>query len=132
MELAKRNEVPIEQTWDLSLIYPTEEAMQADADKAEKLCGQMEADYKGKLNDPDTINRCLDDLREMERLLTLVGNYCGLAVEVDYYNTYNMDRSQRMERLSSRISASLSFIDSEICEVDEAVIREAIRRTTAN
>ncbi len=132
MELAKRNEVPIEQTWDLSLIYPTEEAMQADADKAEKLCGQMEADYKGKLNDPDTINRCLDDLREMERLLTLVGSYCGLAVEVDYYNTYNMDRSQRMERLSSRISASLSFIDSEICEADEAVIREAIRRTTAN
>ncbi|MBO4367269.1 MAG: oligoendopeptidase F [Clostridia bacterium] len=132
MELAKRNEVPIEQTWDLSLIYPTEEAMQADADKAEKLCGKMVTDYKGKLNDPDTINRCLDDLREMEKLLTLTGSYCGLAVEVDYYNTCNMDRSQRMERLSSQISASLSFIDSEICEADEAVIREAIRLTTAN
>ena len=28
MELAKRDDVPVELTWDLSLIYPTEEAMQ--------------------------------------------------------------------------------------------------------
>ena len=27
MELAKRDDVPVELTWDLSLIYPTEEAM---------------------------------------------------------------------------------------------------------
>ena len=30
MELAKRDDVPVELTWDLSLIYPTEEAMLAD------------------------------------------------------------------------------------------------------
>ena len=32
MELSKRKDVPVELTWDLSLIYPTEEAMQAVAD----------------------------------------------------------------------------------------------------
>ena len=33
MELAKRDDVPVELTWDLSLIYRSEEAMLADAQK---------------------------------------------------------------------------------------------------
>ena len=37
MELAKRDDVPVELTWDLSLIYPTEEAMLADAQKMKEL-----------------------------------------------------------------------------------------------
>ena len=31
MSLAMRNEVPVELTWDLSLIYPTEEASGDDS-----------------------------------------------------------------------------------------------------
>ena len=37
MELAKRDDVPVELTCDLSLIYPTEEAMLADAQKMKEL-----------------------------------------------------------------------------------------------
>ena len=49
MELAKRDDVPVELTWDLSLIYPTEEAMLADAQKMKELSLSMEASYKGNL-----------------------------------------------------------------------------------
>ena len=45
MELAKRDDVPVELTWDLSLIYPTEEAMLADAQKMKELSLSMEASY---------------------------------------------------------------------------------------
>ena len=51
MELAKRDDVPVELTWDLSLIYPTEEAMLADAQKMKELSLSMEASYKGNLTD---------------------------------------------------------------------------------
>ena len=61
MELAKRDDVPVELTWDLSLIYPTEEAMLADAQKMKELSLSMEASYKGNLTDAATINHCLDD-----------------------------------------------------------------------
>ena len=43
MELAKRDDVPVELTWDLSLIYPTEEAMLADAQKKKEISLTMEA-----------------------------------------------------------------------------------------
>ncbi len=132
MELKMRKDVPVELTWDLSLIYPSEEAMLADAKKLEALSLEMEKAYKGRLSDPETINRCLDDLREVERLSDLTGGYCDLAVSVDYYDTHNMDRNERMERLRAEVASRLSFIDSEIIQQDEAVIRTAIDATQAN
>ena len=131
MELQNRKDVPVELTWDLSLIYPTEEAMLADEKKLEALSKELES-CKGTLNTAEAINACLDQLREVERLSTLVGCYCGLAVEVDYYDSHNMDRSERIQRILSDIESRLSFIESELAEQDESVIRAAIDATEAN
>ena len=132
MELKSRKDVPMELTWDLSLIYPNEEAMQADAKKAEDKSIEMEKAYKGRLTDPETINKCLDDLREVERLTDWVGGYCSLAVEVDYTDEYNMARFGRIERLMAEIESRLSFIDSQLIEGDEAILRAAMERSEAN
>ena len=131
MELKSRKDVPVELTWDLSLIYPTEEAMLADAKKMEELGKELEG-YKGRLTTTAVINECLDKLRALTELETLVGHYCGLAVEVDYYNAANMDRSERMDRLMATISSRLSFIETELAAQDEAVLREAVESTQAN
>ena len=64
--------------------------------------------------------------------MTLIGNYCDLAVSVDYYDTYNQERNEKAGRLFAEIGSSLSFIDSEITAQDEAVLREAIETATAN
>lgn len=132
MELKSRGDIPVELTWDLSSIYATEEEMYADVEKLKSLSARMAEDYKGKLNDPRTINACLDDLRELERLLTLTGTYCDLAVSVDYYDTYNQERNEKLSRLAAEISSALSFIDSEIIEQDEDMLREAVRMATDN
>lgn len=126
MELLTRKEVPVELTWDLNLIYATEEEMLQDAEKMKALCARMEETYKGKLDTPQRINACLDDYREIYRLATLTGNYCDLAVSVDYYDSGNQDRNARISRLISEIFSRLSFINSEIIEQDEAVLQETI------
>lgn len=132
MELKSRKDVPAELTWDLSSIYATEEEMYADVEKLKSLAARMAKDYKGNLNTPQAINACLDDMRELERLLTLTGNYCDLAVSVDYYDTYNQERNEKLSRLAAEISSSLSFIESEIIEQNEDTLREAIRTATDN
>lgn len=132
MELKARKDVPVALTWDLSSIYATEDEMYADVEKLKTLSSRMVKDYKGKLNTPQTINNCLDDQRELERLFTLTGSYCDLAVSVDYYDTYNQERSEKLSRLFAEISSSLSFIDSEIVEQEESTLKEAIQMTTAN
>ena len=132
MPLAKRSDVPRELTWDLSLIYPTEEALIEDEEKLDALSKDIVSRYKGRLTDPDTINACLDDVREAYRLAWATGTYCSLAVEVDYTDAHNMARNERHERLGSEVFSRLSFVDSELTRQDEAVLRAAMDRTTAN
>ena len=73
MEPIMRKDVPEELTWDLSAIYETEEKMLADAEKMEALSKDLEQRYKGKLSTPEQIGACLDELRNLHQLTTLVG-----------------------------------------------------------
>ena len=132
MELKSRKDVAVELTWDLSSIYAAEEEMYQDVEKMKQLCERMVQDYKGKLDSPQRINACLDDYREMERLGTLTGTYCDLAVSVDYYNTYHQERNEKLSRLASEISSRLKFIESEIAEQEESVLQEAIAIAVEN
>ncbi len=132
MELKLRKDVPVELTWDLSLIYKTEEEMLQDAEKLKALSQQMEADYKGRLTTPQAINDCLDQLREAYRLMTLTGNYCDLAASVDYYDTYCQERNEKLGRLSAEVFSRLSFIDSEITQQPEEALEAAIAMATEN
>ena len=132
MELASRKDVPVSLTWDLSSIYATEEEMYRDTERMNRLSEHMVQEYKGKLNTPQIINACLDDLREVERLVTLTSTYCDLAVSVDYYDTYNQERNEKINRLIAEIFSRLSFIDSEITEQEEVMLQEAIALATEN
>ena len=132
MELKSRKDIPIELTWDLSSIYKTEEEMNQDIEKVTSLSSRILQDYKGKLDSPQKVNACLDKFREVERLLTLINHYCDLAVAVDYYDTYNQERNERILSLISEISSSLSFINSEISELDESILSESIASATDN
>ncbi len=132
MELAKRNDVPVELTWDLSLIYPTEEAMLTDAQKMKALSLSMEESYKGKLTSAAIINQCLDDYQEVYRLITLTANYCDLAVSVDYYNSANQTRNDRINSLISEIFSRLTFIESELSEQSEDLLTEAMQQSDTN
>lgn len=131
-ELLSRKDVKKELTWDLTLIYKDEAALMADADRLEKLTGEIESLYKGKLGSAETVNKCLDEYREAVGIITLIGNYCELATSVDYYDTHNMELAGKMNRKLSECMSRLSFIDSELAVQDNAVIDEAVNSSEAN
>ena len=132
MELKSRKDIPAELTWDLSSIYKTEEELNQDIEKVKALSKHIIQDYRENLDTPAKINACLDDFREVSRLLTLINHYCDLAVAVDYYDTCNQERNERNNNLISQILSSLSFINSEISEQDESTLSEAIAAATEN
>lgn len=126
MELQKRKDIPAELTWDLSAIYETEEAWAADVEKMEALTAKLEQDYRGKLNTPEAINACLDILRELYEILIPASTYRDLAASVDYSDAALQEQNEKMSQLVSQTLSRLSFINSEIIEQDEEVLREAI------
>ncbi len=126
MELQKRKDIPAELTWDLSAIYETEEAWAADVEKMEALTAKLERDYRGRLNTPEAINACLDILRELYEILIPASTYRNLAASVDYSDAALQEQNEKMSQLVSQTLSRLSFINSEIIEQDEEVLREAI------
>ena len=132
MEMTMRRDVPEELKWDLSSIYASEEEMLRDADRMKTLAGNIENTYKGKLDTPERINACLDEFREVYAIMLLTGNYCELAVSVDYYDTHNQELNDRIGRLTAELLSQLSFIRTEICGQDDAVLEEALKTAAAN
>ncbi len=131
-ELAARKDVPVEETWDLSLIYETEELMYQDADKMKKLVEETISNYKGNLNTAEKINACLDNYREIVRIATLVTHYTDLAVSVDHYDAHNMQRNTKIGNLVAELFSKLSFIESELLEQSDETLQKAIAIATDN
>ncbi len=125
-ELLKRKDVPVEETWDLSLIYPTEDAFKKDLEEVQTTCDEIVRDYQGRLDTPERIVGCLKKYERVYELMTLLVNYTDLAVSVDYYDQANMQRNDRTRNIIRDVESSLSFIDSEIIEQSEEVLKEAM------
>ncbi len=132
MSLPSRKDVPVELTWDLSLLYPSLEDMFADEKKAVELSDAMTAQYRGKLNTPEIINACLDDMRTLLVLMDHVQTYVSLDASVDYYDNEKQERQAVIEREHAAIYEKISFADSEISDVPEEVLAAAIEMASEN
>lgn len=130
--LKHRSEIPKELTWDLTSIYDTKEALWKDINKMKILTNQLEQDYKGKLSSVAMINLCLDQLRQLYEYKDHIGNYVELALSVDYTNHENHDQYSIVFNIISDINSKLSFINSELVQVEEAVLFEAQKTSTNN
>lgn len=129
--LLNRNEVDKNLTWDLSAIFKSEEDFENAVKEAEKLTEEIE-EYKGKLKDPNMINESLDKLKKLVELITLANSYAYLAVSVDQRNEENQSRYMKFSNVSSNIQSRISFVKSEILELDEKIIKEAMENSKEN
>ena len=125
-KLLSRAEVPKELTWDLTLIYKSEELMWSDLEECKRIVAHMEETYKGHLDTPENIVACMKELERLNELATLIGNYTSLAVSVDYYDGDNLTRDAKVNSVFSDLFSRVSFVDSEIVLQDDAVIERAI------
>ena len=128
MELCKRKGVPVELTWDLSLIFP-EEAKMWEALEALKARVKVFAErYAGKLDSAAKIVACLDELETLEPEIGRIWQYTGLAVEADYTDNQLRERDAKVSDEMTRLQTELSFVDSEILLAPTRELEEAVRR----
>ncbi len=131
-KLVERKNVPQEQTWNLKDLYATEEDLFSDLEKMKDLAKELEEEYKGRLDSPERIAECLKKYQELKKTETLLGNYCELAVSVDFRDSHNQELSGRVNREIANVSAKLSFIDSELGQQSEEILRKAAELDRGN
>ena len=132
MKLPMRNEVPVEETWDLTLIYPDGAALEKDFAAIREGAAKLEEKYKGKLTTAEMVDACVMDYSSLLVLLDHVGNYAELASSVDYYDTAAQQLSARCQNLYASIMAQLSFVESELADADESLLKDTIAMNTAS
>ena len=126
MELCARKDVPVNETWDLSLIFKEEKQMWEALEQAKADVKAFVETYAGKLTTAETIVNCLDD---MEKLLPAIGNlwsYTGLAVEADYTDNKLRERDEKIGDEATRLFTDMAFVDSEILLAPEAELNRAV------
>ncbi len=128
--LKKRSEVPENLKWDTSLIFKTKEDMSAELDRIKKLSADIEKKYKGNLNSAKEINQCLEAYNDFLIGVDRISNYTSLNLSVDYTDAENARTDAFATSEYMRELARLSFIDSEISEAPEDVLKEAIETAT--
>ncbi|MCQ2508701.1 MAG: oligoendopeptidase F [Dorea sp.] len=125
-KLLMRNEVPVELTWDLSLIYPSQEDWDKDMEEFQALVADIEESFLGKIDSAEKIVACVDELDRIYVLADHLGNYWNLAVSVDHYNHENKEHYGKYEAIASQLFARLSLIESELSEQPEERLLQAL------
>ncbi|KYG90827.1 MULTISPECIES: oligoendopeptidase F [Metasolibacillus] len=121
-QVLTREEVPVELTWDLTSIFPTDEAWEQEFAEIQGLLEQAE-DYKGKVA---TGAQGLFDTLQFSDLVSQRFSklyvYSHLKHDQDTANGTYQAMDSRVKSLGAKLSAALSFITPEILALDEATI----------
>ena len=127
MELCARKDVPVEQTWDLSLIFAEEKLMWEELDRMKGVVKQFAETYAGKLNAAETIVRCLDEMEIIQEKLARIWSYSGLALEADYTDNALRERDEKVSDEITRLYSDMAFVDSEILLAPDAELEAAVK-----
>ena len=127
MQLPSRKDVPVEFTWNLSLIFPEEKDMWETLDKTKKDVAKFVDTYKGKLNTAENIVSCLDDREVIIQSVVRLWSYSGLAQEADYTDNDIRERNEKVGDEVTRMETDTAFVDSEILMAPDSVLEDAIR-----
>ncbi|MDE6674254.1 MAG: oligoendopeptidase F [Acetatifactor sp.] len=122
--LPTRDQVAVEDTWNLSLMYADREAWEADLKQAQEM-GKKLADQEGHVC--DSAQSLLDTLRQqtdLYRKLNHLGVYVSCLSDQDTANDTHQEMNQRFYSIVAGIESSISFITPEILELETAQLED--------
>lgn len=126
-KLPKREEVKVEETWNLAHLFETEEDFTNSLESIEKEVQQFVTKYKGKVNNATIIVEALTDYSALYEKIVPAGTYASLSLSTDQTNTTAQMRANKYGSLYAKISSELSFLTSELLEQPDKIITEATK-----
>jgi oligoendopeptidase F len=114
IDLPARLDVPIEERWDLTTIYPTDEAWAEEAATVPGLIERAGA-HRGRLGESaDSLKTALDDSMALRMVLERLYIYAKLRSDEDIRDTEGLGRIDRATALSIAAGEALAFFDPEL------------------
>src|SRR5699024_1013022 len=113
----KREDVPTEQTWDVTDLFANEEAW-------EKALGDLEGkveeivSFKNKLtSNAHTLLSALKTFEQFQENLIQVATYATLQISTDGTNNIHQSRMAKVYAEHAKLNAKIAFFESELLEI---------------
>lgn len=127
----KRSEVPVEQTWDLTDLFNSDEAWE-DALQDLRESVKEVTTFKGKLaTNAQTLLECLTTMENFEKKMIRVATYASLKSSADGSDPVNQANSAKVSTTLAHIGAQLSFVESELLTIPEKTIHQFLEEEQA-
>lgn len=118
MKQKKRDEIAVNDTWDLTYIYKTDEEFYGELNKIIEDFPRIEK-YRGKLlESANTLLNFLEESDEVERKLYKLYYYAHLNLDQDTTNTYYQEMMGKVTNLVQEYDILTSFITPELMKGD--------------
>lgn len=123
--LLTRDQVDEKYTWDLTDIYPSEEAFEEAGRELTRLVPEFVEKYKGKLSDPELMAQALADYEKIMVIFSRCGSYAHLQISTDRTNQDHLKRASNLSNLTNPLDAEMSFFMSELLEQSPETLAKA-------
>lgn len=116
--LPTRDQVPAADRWDLSSLYPDEQAWEADFRKLEGMIPTLET-FRGRLGEsPQRLAEALGFDSEFDRLAERLGTYAFLKTTEDQANSDYQGMKARFQNLAVRAGQAASYMRPELLGIE--------------
>ncbi len=123
----KRADVPVEMTWDLTLVYPDAQSWEADFVRLEAGLPAFVA-FSGQLSDPEKLLDCLRLRDESGAQLGKLYSWASLSKAGDNADSDAQGRFDRVAGLGSRRAAATSWIEPQILAIAPETLRAMVEQ----
>ena len=126
-----RAEVPVDTTWDLSDLFASPAAWEAEYAALDSARAEVEP-FGGRLDESAaTLAQCLDVAEALRVRLMRLETYAYLRNAQDGTDPEHQAASARVNAIGARVAASLAFIDAETLALPDGTIERFLGESTA-
>src|SRR5579884_399662 len=128
--VAKREDLPVEYTWDLASIFPSESDWDAEVEKTAQMLQKLDG-YRGRLAESGTI--LLEALETIEQIWTRLGHvfaYASMLRDQDTTNQAAAAKDDRAMGLYPQVSAATAFVEPEILAIGASTLQNWMNETS--
>lgn len=126
-KLVLRKNVKTEDTWNLSLLYKNDNEFENDFKKMEEFSKEA-IKFKGNLSkSAGELKNILDTIMKASIILEKLGSYAFLKQTEDLTNNDSNIKVARFSKLSSEISANLSYFEPELMSIEDEKINNFLK-----
>ena len=129
MAMLSRSEVKIEETWDLSSLFPSNTEFHEALEAIEQEAGKFSSQYEGKTQDAASVINLLKAYAELNEKFVPLGTYASLTISTDQTNDEAQMLSSKFGSAAAKISSELSFVTSELLALPEETLETAMQES---